>query len=274
MNSIKGGRTTLNNAIVKSGAILKKGDIIEFEARSTDLPAEPENIPLNIIFEDDHLIVVNKPRGMVVHPGAGVRSGTLLNALLYLQQTKWVDKENVDRCGIVHRLDKNTAGLMIVAKTPKAQEILGKMFEFHDIRRTYFGLVEGKIEGKGTMNKHIMRDPKYRTRYTTTDNPKQGRRAITHWQSLGLYKHGRTPISMMKFNLETGRTHQIRVHMKSIGRPLVGDPEYNPKGAIKFDGQLLESVELEFSHPITGKAMKFKIEPSEDFKRILDKLHL
>jgi len=272
LNSIKGGRTTLNGSVVKSGTILKKGDIIEFEARRHDLPAEPEDIPLNIVYEDEYLMIVNKPRGMTVHPGAGVRSGTLLNALLYLQKQGKIG--NVERCGIVHRLDKNTAGLMIVAKTPKAQELLGKMFEYHDVKRTYNGLVDGKLEGKGTIDRHIMRDPKYRTRYTTTDNERAGRKAITHWESLGVYKHGQNSVSLVKFNLETGRTHQIRVHMKSIGRPLIGDPEYNHKSSIKFDGQLLESVELEFSHPITGEPMKFNIEPSKEFQSTLIRLTL
>ncbi|MCL2756009.1 MAG: RluA family pseudouridine synthase [Firmicutes bacterium] len=271
INSIKGGRTTVNGAVVKAGNILKKGDLIDFEIRTTDLPAEPEDIELDIVFEDDHIMVLNKPRGMVVHPGAGIRSGTLLNALLFKMQS-YKSNSLPERAGLVHRLDKNTAGLILVAKTAKSQEILGKMFEAHNVKRTYFGLLEGKLEGSGIIDKHIMRDPKYRTRYTTTDNPRAGRRAITHYQGLGNYKYGGIPVSFVRFNLETGRTHQIRVHAKSIGRPLIGDPEYNHKSTIKFNGQLLESVELEFLHPITNKVMNFSVQPSIEFMQIKNKL--
>jgi len=259
-NAINAGRILHNNQVVKSGKILRAGDIVEGEMTGQDMPAEPEDIPLNIIFEDDHLIIINKPRGMVVHPGAGIRSGTLLNALLF-------KGSDIERAGIVHRLDKNTAGLMVVAKTAKTQAALSKMFEFHDVKRTYIGLVEGRVEQSGAIRKNINRHPGMRTIYTTCPDH-QGRTAITHYKPLQVFKKH----SLVEFQLETGRTHQIRVHMKSINRPLAGDPEYNPKSSIKTTGQMLEAIRLEFAHPITGKSLKFEIDPTEELQNHLTRI--
>jgi len=257
-NSINDGRTTLNGQQVKNGKIVERDDIIQFSIENYDAPATPENIPLDIIYEDSHLLILNKPKGMVVHPGAGVHGGTLLNALLYKLQNSTQSIPLV-RAGIVHRLDKNTSGLMIVAKNVDTQAKLSKMFETHDIKRTYIGLVEGQLHGQGTITKNIIRDPNNRTRYKT--NPTKGRHAITHYKTLAHYRHGNKPLSLVQFNLETGRTHQIRVHLKSINHPLIGDPEYNHNSTLKIDGQLLESIQLSFIHPITNKPLSFEIQP-------------
>ena len=259
-NAINGGRILVNSLVVKAGKILRKGDEVEGEMTGGDMPAEPEDIKLDIVYEDEHLLVINKPRGMVVHPGAGVRSGTVLNALLFRGS-------EIERAGIVHRLDKNTAGLMVVAKTAKTQAQLAKMFEYHDVTRTYVGLVEGRVEGGGTIRKNICRHPGVRTIYTTCSEG-QGRTAITHYKPLKSFpKH-----TLVEFQLETGRTHQIRVHMKSINRPLVGDIEYNPKGSLKASGQMLEAIQLEFTHPVTGVNLSFRVKPSEEFEKLVNSL--
>ena len=268
INAIKSGEILLNGEIAKQGAIVKTGNIItvDFKPFDENAPATPEDIPLDIVFEDNNLMIVNKARGMVTHPGNGNRSGTLLNALLFK-----LKGANVDRAGLVHRLDKNTAGLMVVAKTARAQERLAKMMEKHDVNRVYNGLLEGRLEGSGTINKPIIRDQTNRTIYTTGSG-NGARHATTHYETLAHYRLGERVYTLAKFKLETGRTHQIRVHAKSIGHPLVGDPEYNPKSSLRATGQLLESVEISFIHPITKKEISFKINPSAEFDEILRKL--
>ena len=238
--AIKDGQVTVNGTSVKAGYILEEGDAITsyFSLLPSHFPAQPENIPIDIVYEDEHLMIINKPTGMVVHPGNGNRSGTLLNALLHYGNDK------LERAGIVHRLDKNTAGLMVVAKTASVQAKLSAMFETKQVKRTYIGLVEGVLHGSGTINKNIVRHPKIRTIFTTAE--KGGRTAVTHYRVL----ENRPKTTLVEFQLETGRTHQIRVHAKSIGHPLVGDPEYNPKGG---KGQELRSVAIEFVHPVSGE---------------------
>ena len=238
--AIKEGNVTVNGDLVKSGYILEQDDEIEADLTPQSHVATPEDIRLDIVYEDDCLMIINKPVGMVVHPGNGNKSGTLLNALLYYGNDK------LERAGIVHRLDKNTSGLMVVAKTAKAQAKLSEMFERKEVKRTYVGLVEGVLYGSGTIDKNIVRHPKIRTIFTTADTG--GRRAVTHYKVLE--NHAKT--TTIQFQLETGRTHQIRVHAKSIGHPLVDDPEYNPKGG---DGQKLQSVAIEFVHPVTKKSI-------------------
>lgn len=267
--AIKSGKITLNDGKIKCGTILKTGDIIEVDEDAIEggeVTAMPEDIGIEkyIVFEDDYLIILNKPRGITVHPGAGVKRGTLLNGLLF----KFADSV-LERAGIVHRLDKNTAGLMIVAKTRKTQEKLCHMFEKHEINRTYLGLVEGHTPQNGRIEKNIIRHPNRRTIYTTADVG--GRHAITNFETVGYYKEkGGRNVSLVRFMLETGRTHQIRVHAKSIAHPLVGDPEYNPDSSIKYNGQLLESVEISFTHPITGQEIIQNIPLSADFQGVLD----
>ena len=218
---------------------------------------------LDIVYQDAYLMIINKPRGLIVHEGSGVKTRTLEDELALIQKDTTLERQ-----GLVHRLDKNTAGLMIVAKDAKTQELLSAMLKKHDVERTYLGIVEGVMHGKGTIDKNIMRSPRNRTLYITTQS-KQGRNAVTHYSVVGNYKK----YTLVRFNLETGRTHQIRVHCKSIGRPLVGDPEYNPKSTIaRGVGQMLESVEIAFTHPITNKPIKVKIQTTDLFKSIQSKM--
>jgi len=262
LNFIKSGLVTVNSQIVtKAGHFLHPDDQISLSKPPKIAPSTPENIPLDIVFDDPHLMIINKPRGLVVHPGAGQKSGTLLNGLLSIQED-----EGLDRAGIVHRLDKNTAGLMIVAKTAQVQAKLSKMFENREVERKYWGIVDGVLAGEGTINRNIIRDPNFRTIFKTSEN--SGRTAITHYKVLEAFaKH-----TLVEFRLETGRTHQIRVHCKSISRPIVGDPEYNPRGSLKCTGQMLESVALEFSHPITGERIAKTTAPTAEFRQVLAKI--
>jgi len=259
-SQLKHAKILLNGERVKSGTILRIGDVIDFEIADETCVAEPEDIPLDVVFEDEWLMVINKPRGMVVHPGAGIKSGTLLNGLL----GRGVDLE---RAGIVHRLDKNTAGLMVVAKTADVQAKLSEMFEKHLVNRIYVGLVEGVMTGSGTIEKNIARDPNHRTLYKAVANG--GRKAVTHFKVLKNFSKW----TLVQFELETGRTHQIRVHCKAVGNPIVGDHEYNPNTSVKgLSGQMLESVELSFTHPKTGKTVVFKTKPTKEFTKTVDRI--
>ena len=265
-SQLKYAEILLNGKCAKSGSVLRAGDVVECRLQNAECRTLPEEIPLDVVLEDDYLMIINKPRGMVVHPGAGVKGGTLLNALMYLansEERRANSECKIERGGIVHRLDKNTAGLMVVAKTATVQASLAAMFERHEVKRTYVGIVEGVLTGEGTIDKNIVRDPKRRTLYTVSTTPSPcgatpsfskgssfgGRRAITHFKVLQNFSKW----SLVRFNLETGRTHQIRVHCKSIGHPIIGDPEYNPSSSIKgLSGQMLESVEIEFVHPMSN----------------------
>jgi 23S rRNA pseudouridine1911/1915/1917 synthase len=258
---------------VKPGAILGVTDAITIEFAPESASAEAENVSVDIVFQDAHLMIINKPRGMVVHPGNANRNGTLLNGLLYLRESEkssgagdYSDRGKLDRAGIVHRLDKNTAGLMLVAKTAEVQAKLSAMFERHEVKRTYVGLVEGRLEGCGTIDKNIARDTKHRTLFKVVSAG--GRRAVTHYSVIKNYKNH----TLVEFNLETGRTHQIRVHCKSINHALVGDPEYNPNSTIRVAGQLLESVEISFTHPVTREVIEHKIPLTREFAEVLSKL--
>jgi len=223
---------------------------------------------LDIRFQDAHLMVIYKPRGVVVHEGVGVKSGTLQDDLATFYRVMKIPTDKLDRMGLVHRLDKNTAGLMVVAKTPQCQEKLNALIKEHKIKRTYNGLVEGVLHGNGTIDKNLDRAKSDRTTYMVVPKP-NGRTAITHYTVLQNYARG----TLVKFELETGRTHQIRVHCKSIGKPLVGDPEYNPNGKISNGiGQMLESVEIQFTHPITGQDIHISAPTSEIFQENIKKL--
>ncbi len=246
--AIKRGDFTVNGQVVKAGYELRATDVVAGELQLPVVGAVAEDIPLDIVYEDDYLMVINKPRGMVVHPGAGVHHGTLLNALLGRGQG------NLVRAGIVHRLDKNTAGLLIVAKTLLCQQRLAAMFARHDVTRVYHGLVAGRVAGDLTIDKNIIRHPTHRTIFTTTEHG--GRRAVTHLHVLARYAHH----TLCEFTLATGRTHQIRVHCRAIGHPLVGDPEYNTG-----NGQMLEAVQLKFVHPMTHRNIEISIEHTKAF---------
>ena len=254
--AIKRGDFKVNGQIVKAGHELRPTDQVTGTLQTVCVTAEPEMIALDVVYEDEFLMVINKPRGMVVHPGAGVKSGTVLNALLGRGQN------HLERAGIVHRLDKNTAGLLIVAKTADCQQRLGRMFEKHDIKRTYWGLVDGVIHTDQVIDRNIKRHPQHRTIFTTTEQG--GRRAITHLHVLEPYaKH-----TLCEFTLETGRTHQIRVHCKSIHHPILGDPEYN-----SGSGQMLEALQLDFIHPMTGKEIHLQIQPTKAFAEAREKCY-
>jgi len=243
-------------------------------------------VTLDIIFQDEYLMVVNKPRGMVTHHGANISSGTLEDLLgEYLKtpvadatpplqgedaqrscEARSLQKGEFSRSGIVHRLDKNTAGLLVVAKTAAVQEKLFEMMKNREIKRTYIGIVEGIIHSNGTINRNLIRSPRNRTKYITT--MQGGREAVTHYEVVKQYKKH----TLVWFRLETGRTHQIRVHSKSIGHPLVGDLEYNPKSSIKMPGQMLESILIAFVHPFTKKQIEVEIKPTQIFVDCLNKL--
>ena len=220
------------------------GDEISWPAREPEhLHAEPQDLPLEIVFEDEHLMVVDKPRGQVVHPAAGHRDGTLVNAVLH--HVGSLPGGDLLRPGIVHRLDKDTSGLMLVAKSEVAFRRLQKMIAARAVHRTYDALVQGAPKaGSGTIDRPIGRRAGDRQRFGVVPG---GRAAVTHWQLRGAL--GRE--SWLRLQLETGRTHQIRVHLQSIGLPVVGDPVYgrDPRGA----GQLLHAVRLRLAHPVTGE---------------------
>jgi len=280
-NVIKGGYVTVNGKVVtKPGTEVTPDDIINMLVIKEPEATEPEDISIDIVFEDEHLMIINKSRGMVVHPGAGNKSGTLLNGLLYLidntgepdlSESDESNKVALSRAGIVHRLDKNTAGLMVVAKTALVQAKLAAMLEKHEIERVYHGIVEGIWDGEGTIDKNIVRDPKNRTLFTTIGckvSRESGRRAVTHYKVLKAFKKH----SLVEFRLETGRTHQIRVHAKFVGHPLVGDPEYNPNSSVKASGQMLESIEIAFIHPVTGVRIKQRASITPEFQMVLSKI--
>ena len=259
----------LNGKVVKSGAVLKIGDEIEIEMPKpvkTDIVAE--DIPINIVFEDDDLLVVDKPQGMVVHPAAGNFSGTLVNALLFkVKDLSSVNGE--ERPGIVHRLDKDTSGLMLVAKNDFAHRSLAKQIAEKTCIREYLALLEGILpKEEGEVITQIGRDPKDRKKMAVL--PKhQGRVAITTYKVEKYYSH----YTLVRFRLKTGRTHQIRVHSKYLGHPVVGDLTYNKKpNKFKLVGQLLHSQTLEFSHPRTGARMHFESKLPKYFEEVLQKL--
>jgi 23S rRNA pseudouridine1911/1915/1917 synthase len=256
----------VNGKKVKANYVVKVGDKISVKdgfIESTDI--EPENIPINIVYEDDDLIVINKESGMVVHPGSGVNSGTLVNALMYY--TANLSNINGDvRPGIVHRIDKDTSGLMIVAKNNKTHELLSDMLSRHEIKREYIALIKGVFpQTTATIDAPIGRDTVNRKKMAVTkDNSKE---AITHLRVIERYKD----FTLVKLKLETGRTHQIRVHMAYIGYPIYNDPVYTNDKTTEF-GQFLHSATLDFVHPITKENMHFECPLPEYFQSFLDSL--
>lgn len=240
-------------------------EIIIKEGYLEDLDVEPENIPINIVYEDDDLIIINKESGMVVHPGSGNTHGTLVNALMYY--TNNLSNVNGEvRPGIVHRIDKDTSGLMIVAKNNKAHEILANMLSKHEIKRDYIALLKGEfMHDTATIDAPIGRDKMDRKKMAVTaDNSKS---AVTHLKVLERYKG----YTLVRLSLETGRTHQIRVHMNYIGYPVYNDPVYSAGKTDEF-GQFLHSASIDFMHPITNEEMHFECELPKYFKNFIDTL--
>lgn len=265
---IKNGFVFVNDKCVKQNYVLKLNDVVITKEGFTKPECDllPENIPLNIVYEDDDVIVINKPQGLVVHPGSGNHSGTLANALLY--HCKSLSCIDETRMGIVHRIDKNTSGLIIAAKNNEAHVHLAKQFAEHSIIREYTAIVHGKFKThEGIVNKHIKRHPKDRKRMCVTNG--LGRHAITHYKVVEEFDK----YTMIKAKLETGRTHQIRVHLSSINHPLLGDAVYGGKeNEFGLMGQALTANVLGFIHPVLKTPMKFEIDLPIWFSDVLVKL--
>ncbi|CZQ85801.1 pseudouridine synthase rsua/rlub/c/d/e/f [Trichococcus palustris] len=249
---IKGGNLSVNGEVVKANYKVQLGDTLKLTIPEAEkINVTPENIPLDIVFEDDDLLVVNKPTGMVVHPSKGHLTGTLVNGLLYHVNTLSEGTAYV-RPGIVHRIDMDTSGLLVVAKTNEAHQKLAEQLENHTMEREYYALVHGVISHEdGTIDAPIARMHIDRKKRTVAEG---GKHAITHFEVVERFKN----YTLVKLNLETGRTHQIRVHMKYIGHPVVGDPMYGPSETITGFGQFLHAATLGFVHPTTKETMHFE----------------
>lgn len=266
---IEQGDVTVGGKTVKAGYKVKTGDSVEVnvpEPRTLEVVAE--EIPLDILHEDEDIIVINKPRGMVVHPAAGNYSGTLVNALLKHCSGSLSDINGVIRPGIVHRIDKDTSGVLVIAKNNNAHSILSHKLKEHDVNRVYIAAAEGIISAdRGKVDAPIGRHPVDRKKMAV--NLKNGRRAVTHFRVLERFKSD----TLLELKLETGRTHQIRVHMAYIGHPLVGDAVYGrKKQKYGFEGQALHAAVLGFIHPRTGKYVEFSAEPPQEFRELIEKL--
>ncbi|BDQ11781.1 RluA family pseudouridine synthase [Sediminibacterium sp. TEGAF015] len=286
---IEAGFLTVNGKTVKSNYKIKPGDEIVLMSlvnpEHTVLKEEP--IPLNIVYEDDALMVINKPANMVVHPGVGNFSGTLLNGVAFYlrQQNPNLNEESLPRFGLVHRIDKNTTGLIVLAKTGEAAAHLAKQFFNHTVSRKYTALVWGNVEAEeGTINAHIARHKQHRKMFDAYPEGETGKHAITHYKVLEKFNY----VTLVECQLETGRTHQIRVHMKHIGHTLFNDFEYGGdkilKGTIytkykQFVDNCFEicprcalhATTLGFIHPVTGKEIFFETELPQDMKQVIEK---
>jgi len=264
------GRAVKGTKVIKSNYKVKLGDeIIVTLPEPQPLDVQPENLPLDIIYEDEDVVVVNKARGMVVHPAAGNYSGTLVNALLY--HCKNLSGINgVIRPGIVHRLDKDTSGIMICAKNDAAHVSLSEQIQSKTAQRTYLAVVRGNIKtDSGVIETQIARDKDDRKKMAVVKEG--GRNAITEYEVVERFGK----YTIVKCKLKTGRTHQIRVHMEYLGYPLVGDPKYSPmKTPFSINGQALHSLTLAFDHPRTGERMEFEAKLPEDLHKIVTRLRL
>lgn len=261
------GEITVNGNKVKAGRTLKIGEEIFVSIPDpVKLDLEAENIPLDIIYQDKDIAIINKPQGMTVHAGNGTHGSTLVNALLYhLDSLSGIN--GVIRPGIVHRIDKDTSGLLVVAKNDAAHLSLSEQIKNKTCHRIYLALLEGTVkQNDGIIDTFIGRSDKNRTMMAVKDS---GRRAVTHFKVLKRYKE----FTFAEFKLETGRTHQIRVHCKYIGHPIVGDPVYGyEKQKFKLNGQLLHAWKLELTHPSTGERMSFEAPLPDYFQAVLQKL--
>ncbi len=261
---IENGNILVNDIKVKDSYKVKENDNITIKALEETIDILPENIKLDIYYEDDDLIVVNKPSGMVVHPAPGNYTGTLVNALIY--HTNNLSKVNTNiRPGIVHRIDADTSGLLLVAKNDKAHNILAEAIQKKEVQREYIALVEGIImEDIATIDAPIGRDKNNRKKMTVTSE--NSKKAVTHIKVLERYKDS----TLIKCKLETGRTHQIRVHLSYINHPVVNDPVYGHKKLIDKDfGQMLHAEKLGFVHPTTKEYLEFTAKPPKRFEEIL-----
>lgn len=268
---IKNQEVQINGLPCKSNYKCKSQDVITIEYEDAkELEVVAENIPLNIVYEDNDIVIVNKPKNMVVHPAAGHESGTLVNALLYHCKDSLSSINGVVRPGIVHRIDRNTTGILVVCKNDNSHKNLAEQLKEHSITRKYHAICHGTFkESEGTVNAPIGRHPVERKKMAI--NHKNGRDAVTHYRVLDTLQDNYTYIEC---TLETGRTHQIRVHMASIGHPLLGDDVYGPRNPkIKgLEGQTLHAKVLGFVHPSTNEYVEFDSELPEYFKKLLNKL--
>lgn len=273
---IKDGCVILNNNTagnkpVKSNYRLSGGDILDITLPEPYVPdIKPENIPIDIVYDDDDIIVVNKPKNMVVHPAPGHYGGTLVNALMYLYGNNLSGINGVMRPGIVHRIDKDTTGLLIVCKNDKSHRNIAAQLSEHSINRKYHAIVCGTIkEDEGTIDKNIGRNHNDRKKMAVVSN-NEGKHAVTHYKVLERYNK----YTYIECSLETGRTHQIRVHMAYIGHPLLGDTTYGySKQPFKTDGQVLHAKSIGIIHPSTGKYIEFDSDIPPYFREILRILH-
>ncbi len=262
-------KVLVNDAKIKPSYKLREGDVISLTVpEPEELKIEPEDIPINIVYEDDDIVVVDKPQGMVVHPAAGHYSGTLVNALMFHCKDSLSSINGVMRPGIVHRIDMNTSGLLVVCKNNNSHKALAEQFSVHSITREYTAIVYDHFKAsEGTVDAPIARSKNDRKKMAIDQS---GRRAVTHYSVIEPLDKNFT---LIKARLETGRTHQIRVHMASIKHPLLGDDVYGPKNCpFKLEGQMLHAGKLGFIHPSTGKYIEFESPLPEYFTRILNVL--
>ena len=269
---------TVNGKSVAKNYKLRAGDVVEVTMpEPVPTEAQPEDIPLDVVFEDDDIIVINKPKGMVVHPAAGNEAGTLVNALLHHCAGSLSGIGGVIRPGIVHRIDKDTSGLLVAAKNDAAHQSLADQLKIHEVGRVYYALVIGNLkEDRGTVNAPIGRHPRDRKRMAVLSvGDGTAREAVTHYEVLERFRG----YCLVRCELETGRTHQIRVHMSYLGHPLVGDTVYGG-GKTKFEatnkslieGQCLHAKELKLTHPTTGEAMRFYSPLPEEMEKLIEKM--
>ena len=266
---LEDGKILVNGKIPKSSYKLVVGDVVQIEkVIPKEVNIKPdEDIPLDIIYEDDDILVINKQKGLVVHPGNGNPDGTLVNAIMAKCKESLSGIGGEIRPGIVHRIDKDTSGLLIVAKNDTAHINMSEQIKNHEVTKTYIALVRGVIkENNATINMPIGRSTKDRVKMAVS---KTGKNAVTHFKVLDRFK----AYTLIEVNIETGRTHQIRVHMSEIGYPLVGDGVYsNGKNPFGVEGQMLHSMRLEFKHPISGKEMRLEAKLPEYFEKVLKEL--
>ncbi len=280
---IDAGLVTVSGKDISKNYKLMLGDSVEvYMPEPEDADILPEDIPLDIVYEDSDIIVINKPQGMIVHPAPGIYSGTLVNALMHHCKESLSGIGGVIRPGIVHRIDKDTSGLLVVAKNDEAHLSLSAQLKTHDVSRIYHAIAVGNIkDDTGTVNKPIGRHPTDRKKMAVLplDSKQRAREAITHYEVIERFALPTGRFTYVKCKLETGRTHQIRVHLSSIGHPLLGDGVYGGSGT-KFEasnktliqGQCLHAKCLELTHPRTGELMHFECELPENFEILLKKL--
>ena len=272
---IEAGSVTVNGRLAEKKHAIAEGDVIEITLpEPEECEAQPEDIPLDVVYEDGDIIVINKPQGMVVHPAPGNYSGTLVNALLFRCRDSLSGIGGVMRPGIVHRIDKDTSGLLVVAKNDFAHTALSEELKYHGIEREYHALVKGGFsDDRGTVDLPIGRHPIDRKKMAVLKNSESAREAVTHYEVLARYGN----ISYLKLMLETGRTHQIRVHMSYTGHPLLGDEVYGQskipfekRHAALLNGQALHAKRLSLTHPRTGERMTFECELPDNFKELIE----